>query len=166
MLCPSAVLSPPVLFSLPKMPSAGACHLAKEANPHKHDQPGKIKLRDNDNDKNNICAIKDRLQQQQQHNRSPPAATNVPQTLLSKVKVKCESRDYVVYLSLAGFILTVCTTALFIGLWWWYYPPTPLVDADSAVVFHRHLTSESSIQEIRRIIQQEMSSLADNEMLP
>lgn len=129
------------------MPSAGVLRT----------EQGKIKLRDNDDDKNNICAIKD------------PATANVPQPS-PKVKVNCESsrrrrRDCVVYLSVAGAVLILCSSVLFMGLWW--YRTTGGKDTrtgeDLAAVFRRHLTSDDSVEQIRRItrsvILEEMPSL-------
>lgn len=130
------------------MPSAGAI-------PRSNAEPGKIKLRDNDNDKSNICAIKD-----QQYAHSPPGTANAGHHA-PKVKVKCKSRDCVIYLSLAGFILFLCLSALFIGLWYGHsmYRASS-EEANIAAVFRRHLTSDDSVEEIRRItrsvIQEEM----------
>lgn len=142
------------LSDCPEMPSPGALHQSNNA------EQGKIKLRDNDGgDKNNICPIKD--------NRSPPAAANLPQQQSSKAKVKCERRDCVAYLSLAGVIFILCSSVLFIGLW--YRASGGAInsgfedDDDAVTVFRRHLTSDYSVEEIRRItrsvILEEMPSL-------
>lgn len=132
------------------MPSAGAIHSGNT------DQ-GKIKLRDNDDDKNNICAVKDQPHhlRRPQNNRNLAATPNVPQHKSPEVKVKCgvKSRDCVVYLSLGGFILILCSSALFIGLWYghMYRAMGTAEEAEAAAVFRRHLTSDYSVEEIRRI---------------
>ena len=120
------------------MPSAGL-----------HSQQGKIKLRDNDDDKNNICALKD-----QPNQRNFPATTalaKVPkeQSPPSPVKVKRESR-VLLYASLVGVVLLVlCITAALIGLWHMNRAPG---DKDyDASLFLRHLTSDYSVEEIRQI---------------
>lgn len=106
---------------------------------------GKIKLQDNDDDKNNICAIKD------PQSRSSPATANVP----SKVKGKCESRSFFAYLSVAAVILILCPSVLFIGRMYRH--------KDDVAAFRRHLTSEFAVEEIQRIsrnvIQEELRSL-------
>lgn len=108
--------------------------------------PGKIKLQDNDDDKNNICAIKD------PKTRSSCAAANVP----SKVKAKCESRALFAYLSVAALILILCPSVLFIGQLYRHKD-------DDVAAFRRHLTSEFAVEEIRRIsrnvIQEELPGL-------
>lgn len=121
-----------------------------------------IKLPLNKNDKENIGAIKNPVLPQDSNRHAN--STHHLQRFLGKVlKVKYESHGLFGYLSMLGVILILCSSVLFIGLWSFrnstntkrasgcvFEDRAEHVD-DMSTVFHRHLTSASSVEEIRRI---------------